>query len=61
MRRQETPSVRPNTTVVSTGSGRQQRWYVAQPSLAGLLASGPYRSETEATAAADRPRRALAR
>jgi hypothetical protein len=47
--------------VVSTGSGRQQRWYVAQQSLAGLLASGPYRSATEASAAARRPRLAAAR
>ena len=55
-----TTPVTASPTVISTGSGRQRRWYVAQQSLAGLLASGPYRSAHEASAAASSPRPQLA-
>jgi hypothetical protein len=37
--------------VVTTGTGERRRWWLAQPSLAGLLTAGPYRSAGEAHAA----------
>jgi hypothetical protein len=44
---------RPAVEIVASGQGERQRWWVTERSLAGLLASGPYRTLEQAWAALD--------
>lgn len=48
---------RPRVRIVASGGGATRRWWIAEQSLAGLLARGPFGSAREAWQAASAERK----